>query len=155
AFLDDAPLEERRTMAVRSRRWLDPSSASDLGALDPAAIERVRTEAWPEPRDPDELHDALVLLGFCSETEGREWLAPMQVLVDAPRAAVMAGAGLRLWGAAERLPAMRAIHPAARLDPPIAPPARLAEQRWERNDALVEILRGRLETLGPVTTRAL
>ena len=51
AFLDDAPLEERRTQAVYTRRAFEPSSADDLGALDPAAIERVRDEAWPEVRE--------------------------------------------------------------------------------------------------------
>jgi ATP-dependent Lhr-like helicase len=55
AFLDDAPLEERRTQAVFGRRWLDPESAADLGALDAAAIERVRAEAWPEVASADEL----------------------------------------------------------------------------------------------------
>ena len=64
AFLDDAPLEERRTHAVQSRRAGEPSRASDLGALDPAAIERVAAEARPEPRDADELHDALLTAGF-------------------------------------------------------------------------------------------
>ena len=70
AFLDDAPLEERRTQAVYTRRAFEPSSADDLGALDPAAIERVREEAWPEIRDADELHDALLTSGFLTEAEG-------------------------------------------------------------------------------------
>ena len=70
AFLDDAPLEERRTQAVYTRRAFEPSSADDLGALDPAAIERVRDEAWPEVRDADELHDALLTSGFLTEAEG-------------------------------------------------------------------------------------
>ena len=70
AFLDDAPLEERRTQAVLTRRALDPSSAADLGALDVAAIERVREEAWPDPRDPDEMHDALLMSGFVLSGEG-------------------------------------------------------------------------------------
>ena len=48
AFLDDAPLEERRTNAVAQRRWLDPETAADMGKLDPAAIAEVREEAWPE-----------------------------------------------------------------------------------------------------------
>src|SRR4029079_19235929 len=60
AYLDDAPLEERRTRAVFQRRWLDPQTASDLGALDLAAIERVREEVWPDVDNADELHDALV-----------------------------------------------------------------------------------------------
>src|SRR6202044_1105136 len=64
AFLDDAPLEERRTQAVLSRRWLDPEAAGDLGALDPSAIARAREEAWPDAADADELHDALCWLTF-------------------------------------------------------------------------------------------
>src|SRR5262245_42432862 len=70
AFLDDAPLEERRTQAVMSRRWLDPATASDIGRLDAEAIARVRTEAWPEATNADELHDALLWLGFVTEAEG-------------------------------------------------------------------------------------
>ena len=70
AFLDDAPLEERRTRAVSMRRGLDPESAADIGRLDPEAIERVCEEAWPEAATPDELHDALVVLGFATATEG-------------------------------------------------------------------------------------
>ncbi len=64
AYLDDAPLEERRTQAVMSRRWLDPESASDIGKLDAAAVERVREEAWPDSTSADELHDSLLLAGF-------------------------------------------------------------------------------------------
>src|SRR4029078_9317053 len=72
AFLDDAPLEERRRQAVYARRASDPASASELGALDAAAIERVRDEVRPDPRDADELHDALLTCGFLfeEETEG-------------------------------------------------------------------------------------
>src|SRR5205823_2376975 len=69
AYLDDAPLEERRTQAVMSRRWLAPETAADLGRLDPEAIARVRGEAWPEPANADELHDGLVWLGFLSAQE--------------------------------------------------------------------------------------
>ena len=65
AFLDDAPLEERRTQAVMARRWLAPEEASDLGRLDPEAIARVRAERpGRTPDNADELHDALVWLGF-------------------------------------------------------------------------------------------
>ena len=70
AFLDDAPLEERRTRAVSMRRGLDPESAADIGRLDPEAIERVCEEAWPEAATPDELHDALMVLGFATAAEG-------------------------------------------------------------------------------------
>src|SRR6185436_20977360 len=69
SFMDDAPLEERRTQAVYARRAGEPPGAGDLGALDAAAIDRVRDEARPDPRDPDELHDALVTAGFLTETE--------------------------------------------------------------------------------------
>jgi ATP-dependent Lhr-like helicase len=65
AFLDDAPLEERRTQAVMTRR----STSNDLGALDANAIERVRDEVRPDPRDADELHDALLTFGFLLEGE--------------------------------------------------------------------------------------
>src|SRR5262245_60700706 len=78
AFLDDAPLEERRTQAVMSRRWLAPEAASDLGRLDSEAIVRVRGEAWPEAANADELHDALVWLGFLTVAEaetGSGWSA--------------------------------------------------------------------------------
>ena len=69
AFLDDAPLEERRSHAVQSRRATDPASAGDLGALDADAIARVREEERPDPRDADELHDALLTAGFLTGDE--------------------------------------------------------------------------------------
>ena len=76
AFLDDAPLEERRTQAVMARRWLAPEQASELGRLDAEAIERVRGEAWPDAANADELHDGLVWLGFLTADEvqaGADW----------------------------------------------------------------------------------
>src|SRR5688500_6410869 len=63
AFLDDAPLEERRSHAVQSRRATQPGSGGDLRALDAEAIARVREEERPVPRDADELHDALLTAG--------------------------------------------------------------------------------------------
>jgi len=68
-FLDDAPLEERRTQAVMSRRILDIRTADELGALDPAAVERVRQEAWPHPEDAEELHEALLWMGYAAVHE--------------------------------------------------------------------------------------
>ena len=70
AFLDDTPAEERRTLAIQQRRLNSPQEAAEIGRLNPEAIERVRQEAWPETRDEDELHDALVILGFMTEEEG-------------------------------------------------------------------------------------
>src|SRR5215471_8959452 len=69
AYLDDAPLEERRTQAVMARRWLAPEEAADLGRLDPEAIAKVRAEAWPDPTNAEELHDALLWLGCLTEAE--------------------------------------------------------------------------------------
>ncbi|MFT7464281.1 MAG: ATP-dependent Lhr-like helicase, partial [Pseudohongiellaceae bacterium] len=68
-FLDDAPLEERRTQAVRSRRGLSREDADTIGALDPAAVERVRSEAWPQPANDEELHECLLWMGWISDEE--------------------------------------------------------------------------------------
>ncbi len=73
-FLDDAPLEERRTQAVLSRRTIDPKLLDNLGALDPAAVERVREEAWPQPESCEEVHDALSWLGFVTDEEAAAWM---------------------------------------------------------------------------------
>ncbi|MGH9932956.1 MAG: DEAD/DEAH box helicase, partial [Pyrinomonadaceae bacterium] len=89
AFLDDAPLEERRTRAVQQRRWLDPQTAKDMGKLDQGAIDRVRDEAWPRVENADELHDALVELGFLTEQEGSEWPDFFTELKNDRRAAVL------------------------------------------------------------------
>ncbi len=158
AYLDDAPLEERRTQAVMSRRWLSPEDAAELGRLDPEAIVRVRGEAWPEAANADELHDALVWLGFLSADEVRaqagwgDWLA---ALAREKRVAQLRTPTAALWIAAERLPQFLALWPQAGLDPAIAAPAAYAEKDWSRDEALIEILRGRLEGLGPVTQNTL
>src|ERR1700752_4805512 len=89
AYLDDAPLEERRTRAVFQRRWLDPQQASDMGKLDQAAIDRVRDEVWPDPRNADELHDALVELGFVTEAEASQWTQFFDELKADKRAALL------------------------------------------------------------------
>jgi ATP-dependent Lhr-like helicase len=179
AFLDDAPLEERRTQAVMTRRAGD---ATEMGRLDAAAIERVRDEARPDPRDADELHDALLTAGFLTEEEARACALTSTVgsdptllvngggggaltsrvgadptalvnaslfaqLVAARRATICAG----LYVAAERLPELLAIHT---VDTDIVPPASRVKT-WAREDALVELLRGRTSILGPVTARTL
>ncbi|MDB5294000.1 MAG: box helicase-like [Phycisphaerales bacterium] len=73
-FLDDAPLEERRTQAVLSRRSLDSRLLDNIGALDPAAVERVRQEVWPQPETIEEVHDALLWMGFVTDAEAVDWL---------------------------------------------------------------------------------
>ena len=159
AFLDDAPLEERRTQAVMARRWRDPQSASDLGRLDPEAIAKVQSEAWPDPVNAEELHDALLWLGCLTEAEVRGapgWSEWLDALARDKRVALLKAPQAGLWIPAERLTQFRAVWPQARLEPEIAPPAEQAAERCGRaDDALVEILRGRLEGLGPVTPTAL
>ncbi len=158
AFLDDAPLEERRTQAVMARRWLSPDEAARFGQLDPESIERVRAEAWPDATNPDELHDALVWLGFLTEDEARQgagWAGWLNELAQARRAARIHTAKEALWIAAERLPHFAALFPGARLEPGIAPPPGLAMQTLLPEAALIEIFRGRLEGKGPISARAL
>ena len=155
AYLDDAPLEERRTRAVFQRRWLDPETASDMGKLDQAAIDRVREEVWPEPRNADELHDALVELGFVTEAEGANWQEFFTELKNDRRAGVLATETARLWVAAERLPQINSVYSNPSLEPPIVAPESVSRTAWTSEDALVEIIRGRLEGLGPVTVDSL
>ncbi|MDN0082764.1 DEAD/DEAH box helicase [Crenobacter sp. SG2305] len=153
AFLDDAPLEERRTQAVMSRRWLDPETAADLGRLDPAAIARVREEAWPDAANADELHDALVWLGFVTEAESAaqpSWLDWLTTLAKQRRVARVQHGGAKLWITAERLSQFRALWPDLAPQPAITPPASEVAQNLSPDTALVEIVRGRLEGLGPV-----
>ncbi len=160
AFLDDAPLEERRAHAVQTRRAGEPSAAGDLGALDPEAIDRVRADARPDVRDADELHDALVTNGFLLEEDvdptGAPHFAQLAAARRAARIVADTGDGRRvIWlAAAERLPEVRAIHPGATMEPPIEAPASRVRP-WSREAAVVEILRGRLAIAGPVTAEAL
>jgi ATP-dependent Lhr-like helicase len=163
AFLDDAPAEERRTLAVMNRRFLDAETAADLGRLDSAAIARVREEAWPQAETADELHDALMQLGLVTVAEGEQngWQPLFDELVKERRATVLQTAQVNnlryadLWIAAERLPQWRVIHEQAALTPAIEPPASYANEAWTFEDALVEIMRGRLDGLGPVTVAQL
>ncbi|HBB87494.1 MAG TPA: ATP-dependent DNA helicase [Blastocatellia bacterium] len=166
AYLDDAPLEERRTRAVYQRRWLDPQTASDMGKLDQGAIDRVRDEAWPRVENADELHDALVELGYITSEEGAEWQNFLAELQKDRRAAVLQldtgtvvpetgrNACPTLWIAAERLPQFEAVYPSLKLEPQIKAPDSFVKQ-WTVEEALVELLRGRLEGLGPVAVQSL
>jgi ATP-dependent helicase Lhr and Lhr-like helicase len=160
AFLDDAPAEERRTLAVQARRYMDPAEASELGRLDPAAIDRVRDEAWPRVGNADELHDALTLMGFMTRAEGSgqgrhgaDLRREFEELETAGRAteftSPVAGA---LWVTAERLGEIELVFPDG------AKRRELVELRGkidDASDALIELCRGRLEALGPVTAAEL
>ncbi|MGE5813160.1 MAG: ATP-dependent DNA helicase, partial [Acidobacteriota bacterium] len=152
AFLDDAPLEERRTQAVYARRGGQPASAGDLGALDAAAIDRVRDEVRPDPVDADELHDALLTAGFLTSAETPGIDGDLFVQLAERRRAARAG---QLWVAAERLPELGAVHPDIATEPPLVAPASRASRRWTREEAIVELLRGRLSTVGPTTAAAI
>jgi ATP-dependent Lhr-like helicase len=157
AFLDDAPLEERRTQAVMARRWHDPQSASELGRLDPQAIAKVRDEAWPDPTNAEELHDALLWVGFLTDAETAvpEWKDWLAALARDQRVTRLKTAQTAFWVAAERLSQFAAAWPQARRQPDIPPPTDQAQSLWSPQEALVEILRGRLEAVGPVTQTVL
>jgi ATP-dependent helicase Lhr and Lhr-like helicase len=161
AFLDNAPLEERRTQAVYTRRASERNGSDGLGILDAAAIEKVEKEAWPEATNQDELHDALMLLVVMTPEEversvhnesngaGPELL--LNQLVAAKRAARLQAADKTFWITAERLPMLQTIYSDADIDPSITPPESAQKQNWERTNAIRELLRGRIEVSGPMT----
>jgi ATP-dependent Lhr-like helicase len=164
AFLDDAPLEERRTRAVYTRRVGEPGNR-DLAALDAAAIARVRDEARPEPRDADELHDVLMTYGYLTADEAAS-VAPalFRELVTAKRTVRACPAGssaadaTALFVAVERWPECAALGLIA--TPDSGPPQtinvpRSRQRHWAADEALVEIIRGRVLLLGPTTADAL
>ena len=156
AFLDDAPAEERRTLNVQQRRHIDPESAADLGRLDPLAIERVRQEAWPDAHNPDELHDALYVLGFIAPSidpiseQAPEWF---NTLKQHQRACeITLKNGQTIWTARERLAEILAgIN---YLEQPSLKPLK-DDTKISRDEAIRELVRSRLEGLGPVTIEAL
>ena len=165
AFLDDAPLEERRTRAVQLRRGL-PAQADDaaIGALDDAAIAAATEEVAPTVRDADELHDALLGLWLVPEPYGQrlapgagDWFAALAAHGRACRLGWEAGGVVHAaWVATERLGAVRAVlGGVAELAcvPAIATPA------WsvipEREAAIARIVNAHLDHRGPVSARAL
>ena len=125
AYLDDAPLEERRARAVEMRRVLPASVLEEVGALDAAAIAQVRQEAWPDVRDADELHDVLHTLvmvpveissQFSVLSSQRNlttsgWDVFFERLQRQNRAVVAEAGGKQYWVAAERVEWFRATHP--------------------------------------------
>ncbi|MDF3202122.1 DEAD/DEAH box helicase [Pseudomonas sp. 1912-s] len=146
-FLDDAPLEERRTQAVLNRRWSDPQSTDDLGALDAEAIAGVCEEAWPAPNGLDEMHEALMSLACIAESEVTlQWAEWLHALADGGRASrLQIGTDRAIWVALERLSCLAAIYPN---DLPLLPGF---DEPWTFDEALVEVLRARLSGFGPLT----
>ncbi|HKF17692.1 MAG TPA: DEAD/DEAH box helicase [Candidatus Dormibacteraeota bacterium] len=146
-YLDDAPLEERRSRAVQVRRGL-PVEARNLARLDPAAIERVREEVQPEPRDADELHDVLMTVTGLRPTEA--WRPWFDELVGERRAVtVRPASNMELWSTVERRPALELLFPGARIEPDHRSP--MAPTPLDRDAAAADMVRGQLEYRGPST----
>ncbi len=141
AFLDDAPAEERRTQAIRTRHLMDAGEAARLAQPDPQAIAEVCARAWPQPRDADELHDALAVAGFMTGPELAEHAGLLAELDRQGRAIRCATAGgAQVWGCIERGDELRAAcGPLADASAP----------------AIRELFRSRLEVLGPLTAAEL
>jgi ATP-dependent Lhr-like helicase len=152
AYLDDAPLEERRARAVQMRRMLPDSVLEEVGGLDPAAIEQVREEAWPDVRDADELHDVLhtlVALPQASRSFGtQQWKFYFEHLVNEGRAATATFEGRIYWVAAERAKAFSLLFPDADYEPRLTS---VATPDLSREDALLTMVTGWMSHLGPVT----
>ena len=146
AYLDDAPLEERRARAVQMRRTLG-EGAGEMGALDPAAIQEVFEESWPVVRDADELHDALLTLIVLPPVA--EWAGFFEELARTRRATLLQLDGLSAWAPAERLNTARCLYPGTRLEPGIASVEK--SEPADREAAAVEAVRGWLESTGPTT----
>jgi len=153
AFLDDAPLEERRTQAVLNRRWSDPQSTDDLGALDTEAIRAVCEEAWPTPHNADEMHEALMSLGCISASEAEanpHWPGWLHDLAQSGRACrLQIDAQPIVWLARERLNCLQALYPQAAVHPAVAPLPGFDEP-WTVEEALLDVIRARLAALGPL-----
>src|SRR4029453_13973836 len=148
-YLDDAPLEERRTRAVALRRGL-PDSARELGRLDPDAIARVRDEARPDPRDAEELHDALLEL-IVMRPEGT-WSGWFDELCRAGRAAVAVTGEGALWVATERREHVDALFPGEAVEPDVRLPVSsrsAGRPEIDEEAATVAATRGHLAPPGP------
>ena len=169
AYLDDAPLEERRARAVQMRRMLPESVLEEVGGLDPAAIAQVREEAWPDVRDADELHDVLHTLvalpaarsSLDWTAEGgrpyigcarNAWLGHFERLVSEGRAASANLGGRTYWVAAERAKTFSVLFPEAQF---AQASADVETEALTRDDGLLTLVTGWMSHLGPVTATQL
>ncbi len=163
AFLDDAPLEERRARAVSLRRAL-PEDSRDLSALDSDAIRQEAAYAWPAIRDADELHDALLTLGVAPPDEmasRTEMASPEMIagwfdqLAGAGRVLSLTTAdGATLWLPAEHAALVSAAYRDAALVGKDGAPVSTAgngEAEIEAEDAVLHLVRGWAECSGPFT----
>ncbi|MDX2023976.1 MAG: DEAD/DEAH box helicase [Deltaproteobacteria bacterium] len=157
AFLDDAPLEERRSRAVAVRRGLPADLAAGLGRLDPDALASVVQAAAPLVRSPDELHDVLldVIAWPADEGRARGWEPAFAALEQTRRAATLTHEGLALWIPAERLGMAKTLWPEAHIAPAVEEPPLRRAPTWEGVEgALAELVRGHMGFSGPTTTAA-
>ncbi len=156
AFLDDAPLEERRARAVQMRRMLPESVLEEVGGLDPAALAQVREEAWPDVRDADELHDVLHTLVALPEVEPDfgtgQWKFYFERLIGEGRAALAVSGGKSFWVAAERAKNFLALFPGARFSQELTEVETTAPSR---DDALLTLVTGWMSHVGPTTASQL
>jgi ATP-dependent helicase Lhr and Lhr-like helicase len=153
-YLDeDTEIGERRSRAVPLRRGL-PVEPRELGRLDPDAIERVRAEATPDVRDPDELHD--VLLSLVAARPRPEWAHHFETLAGAGRSFEVHRPGRSdvLWAATERRGEVNALFPGAGFVPdhPLPPGLVPVLEEAAADEAAVTLVRGHLDVSGPVTT---
>lgn len=163
SFLDGAPLEERRTRAVISRRWLNPEEASDLSILDSASIERVINNTRPPMSTPDETHDALMTQGYLLDGEidaGTRII--LQQLQGAHRAVRYQHGAHCLWFAAERIPWIKSVFAPFQTAFCIEPediedflPEPILKFSPTPEDALKDLLRAHISCRGPVTSKNL
>jgi ATP-dependent Lhr-like helicase len=168
AYLDDAPLEERRARAVEMRRVLPESVLEEVGKLDPAAIEQVQQEAWPDIRDEEELHDALMtLIAFPSEcrpetlperrpalaAEGlsAHWEVLFAKLLRVGRVGAAQVGDQNFWFAAERAAQFSAIYPSATFVTDQTGNWRRATDNCISGDCLLQMLTGWMQHLGPTS----
>ena len=163
AYLDDAPLEERRTRAVQSRRSL-PEGEEDLAQLDSEAIRQVTEESSPTMRDREEVHDALLTLLVMPGSEVVFHDEELKALVAQGRAVGFkhrSASESIFWSAAERFRLVQRIYP--EMEPANLPAAgaELDKAQWvrdselDRNAAIAELLQARLSSCGPTSAPSL
>lgn len=159
AFLDDAPLEERRTQAVHLRRTLGEDQAREAGRLDQAAIELVREQVAPSAENRDEAHESLIQAGCFSESYlnrlPSSWRLWLEELVAEGRAALFSfsvgGTDRSRWIAVERLPYWRTLFPEGVDNPSLRLPEREAALSLDPGEAMIDLIRGYMEVSGPAT----
>jgi ATP-dependent helicase Lhr and Lhr-like helicase len=169
AYLDDAPLEERRARAVEMRRVLPETVLSEIGRLDPAAIAAVRDDAWPDVRDAEELHDALLSLIALPvpatdavqstkslqtklQESAPQWASHFEQLAAERRAGRAQYKGATYWVVAERAAAFRQIFPSAIFDIPLP---ELPSVDTSREEAQLAMVTGWTTHSGPVSVSQL